>query len=243
MTTIVEFLFAVSGTIATAIQGLADDGVGSFTALALIAVGGLIAGVSPSGLTAALAVLGQLQLTDDRPNRNHGVAIASTFSLGMVTALGALGVLAAWAGRIVVGFGLAKWLPLLTLLMGLNMLGIIRWRWFQSLKGIGSAPSGPAGAFWMGLPFGIATSPCALPVLVTVITVAAAKGRAVFALVGLVAFGLGRSVPVLLLGLCSDQARVLLKIHSITPYVRQAAGGLIIAVSLYFLTLGRDLLG
>ncbi|MBI4608791.1 MAG: sulfite exporter TauE/SafE family protein [Candidatus Rokubacteria bacterium] len=239
----IEFLFAVSGTIAAALQGLKDDGVVSVTALALISLGGLIAGVSPSGVAAGLAVLGQLHPVDRRPKPNHGLTVASTFSLGMVTALGALGLLAAWGGRILTGFGLAKWLPLLTLIMGLNMLGVIRWKWLRCLGASGEAASGPTQAFLMGVPFGVATSPCALPVLVTALAVAAAKGNAVFGLGGLVAFGLGRSIPVLLLGLFSDQSWTLPKIQRVAPCLRRVAGGLITAVSLYFLTLGRDLLG
>lgn len=243
MTRLVDFLFAVSGTIAAAIHVLTDDTVGAPTALALIAVGGLIAGVSPSGLTAGLAVIAQLQPTDHRVIARPGVVLASAFSLGMLAALAALGVLAAAAGSIVVGLGLARWLPLLPLLMGLNMLGVIRWRWFRSITGIGAPVVRPLDAFWLGLPFGIATSPCALPVLVTVLTVAAAKGQVAFAMIGLLAFGVGRSVPVLALGLASDRAQALPRMHRFAPYVRRAAGGVIVAVSLYFLTLGRDLLG
>lgn len=97
-------------------------------------------------------------------------------------------------------------------------------------------------AFWLGLPFGLATAPCALPVLVTVLVVAAAEGSALFGLIGLVVFALGRSVPVLLLGLFSDQVLALPRVRAATPYLRQAAGALIAILSLYFLTLGRHLL-
>lgn len=245
MTTAVEFLLVVSGTIAAAIEGGlgGTDALSALPVLSLIAVGGLIAGVSPSGLTAGLAVFAQLQPIDDLSSRNRGMILASTFSLGMLTALGVLGVLAVWAGRIVVGLGLARWLPVLPLFMGLNMLGLLRWRWIRSLRGIGAPVSGPADAFWLGLPFGIATSPCALPVLVTMLTVAAAKGQAFFGLAGLLVFGLGRSIPVLLLGLVSDQAGIRRRLDAVAPYVRRAAGGLIVAVSVYFLIFGRDLLG
>lgn len=242
MTAIAEFLLAVSGTIAATVQGLGQGGaVHTFTALALIAVGGLIAGVSPSGLTAGLPVLGQLQSIGRDSNPNHGMMVTTSFALGMLTALGTLGVLTAWAGQIVVS--LAKWLPLLTLLMGLNMLGVIRWKWFRSLKGVGSPASGPVDAFVLGLPFGVATSPCALPVLITVLTVAAVKGNAGFALGGLLAFGVGRSIPICLLGLCNDQARAVPQIQRAAPYLRPLAGAVIVVVSLYFLTFGRALLG
>ena len=245
MTTAIEFLLGVSGTIVAAIEGGlgGTDGLSPIPVLALIAVGGLIAGVSPSGLTAGMAVVAQFQPEPNGPMRHNGMVIAGAFSLGMVTALAALGVLAVWAGRVVVGLGLARWLPVLPLFMGLNMLGLLRWRWLRSLRGIGAPVSGLGNAFWLGLPFGIATSPCALPVLVTALTMAAAKGQAFFGLAGLLAFGLGRSIPVLLLGLVSDQAGIRRRLDAVAPYVRRATGGLIVTVSVYFLIFGRELLG
>jgi cytochrome c-type biogenesis protein len=146
-------------------------------------------------------------------------------------------------GQSLFGLGLSRWLPLLTLVMGLSMLGLIRWKRLRCLGGTRYAASGPASAFWLGVPFGLATAPCTLPVLITVLTVAAAKGSAVFGLIGLAAFALGRSIPVLLLGLFSDQVLALPKVHRLTPRLRQVAGGLIVVFSLYFLTLGRHLLG
>lgn len=239
----IEFLFETSGRIAASIQGLTDGGI-SFAVLALIVIGGLLAGVSPSGLTAALAVLGQLPATvDDRPDKTRGMTVASAFCLGMAASLAVVGLLAAWAGQSLLDFGPSNWLPLLTLVMGLSMLGVIRWKRLRSLGATRYAASGPTNAFWLGIPFGLATAPCTLPVLITVLTVAAAKGNVLFGLVGLVAFALGRSIPVLLLGLFSDQVLALPKIHRVTPYLRQVAGGLIAVFSLYFLTLGRHLLG
>jgi cytochrome c-type biogenesis protein len=238
----IEFLFEVSGKIAATIQGLTDGGSASFAALTLIALGGLLAGISPSGLTGALAVLGQLSPLDDRPRENHGILIASAFSLGMVIALAGVGVLAAWGGQFILGVGLTRWLPLLTLVIGLNMVGVIRWKGLRWLGGPPDSPSGPADAFWLGVPFGLATSPCVLPILIAVLVLAAAKGSALFGLVGLLIFALGRSVPVLLLGLFSDQVLALPRIQRMTPYMRRGAGALIIVLSLYFLTLGRHLL-
>ena len=238
----IELLFEVSGKIAASLQGLTSGGSASFAALALIALGGLLAGVSPSGLTGALAVLGQLSPVSHRPRQSHGMLIASAFSLGMLIALTVVGLLAAWGGRVLLGVGLTRWLPLLTLVMGLNMLGLIRWKALRWLGGPGGAASGPADAFWLGVPFGLATSPCVLPILITVLVIAATQGSVIFGLIGMIAFALGRSVPVLLLGLFSDQVLALPSVQQLTPYLRQVAGGLIIVLSLYFLTLGRHLL-
>lgn len=239
----IEFFFAVSGKITAAIAGLTGTGHVSPAVVALIALGGLIAGISPGGLAGALAALGQLHPADRRAGQDRGVIIASAFSLGMVTALAILGFLTAWAGRAVLASGLSRWLPLLTLAIGLNLLGIVRWHWFRLRATDGPPASGAAHAFWLGIPFGLAASPCTLPILITVLTVAVASGSALFGLVGLSAFALGHSLPVLLLGLCSDQMGTLPQFDRATPHLRRAAGVLITVASVYFLTLGRGLLG
>lgn len=239
----IEFLFEVSGRIARAIEAMGNGGNTHFTTLSLIALGGLLAGISPGGITGAMAALGQLRPGERRTSQNHGLMIAGAFSLGMTAALAVLGLAAAWLGRVLIGYGLAKWLPLLTLVVGLNMLRVIRWNWLRCFSGGDPAASGPGDAFWMGIPFGLGSSPCVLPILIAVLTVAAAKGNTMFGIAGLLAFALGRSVPVLLLGLFSDQVSALPAIRRVSPHLRKVTGGLITAFSLYFLTLGRDLLG
>ena len=238
----IEFLFAASGKIASAIHGMSDAGPLSITTLALIALGGLIAGISPSGLAGAVAVLGQLLPVDRRIKDGHDLRIAASFSAGMVIALATLGVATVMVGRTVLSFGLAKWLPVLTLAMGLNMLGLVRWNWFRLRVGTDAEMAGSGSAFLLGIPFGLGGSPCTLPILITVLAIAAAKGSVLFGLVGLTAFSIGRSLPVLALGLVSNEVRTLPHVARTLPYVRYAAGGLITVVSIYFLTIGRTLL-
>ena len=246
----IHWFFAVAGKIAAAIQAAPQGGTAAVGVVALIALGGLIAGISPDGLAGALAVVGQVGMMDERRPSRHGLRIAVAFSLGLVLALAALGLATAFAGRLVLGLHLARWFPVLTLAMGLHMLGIVRWTWYRLPggrgRGRGAVASGPVSAvsaFALGGPFGLAASPCTLPILVTVLTVAAARGSGVFGLVELTAFGLGRSVPVLLLGHVSDRALALPRLRRLTPSLRRGSGALIIVISVYVLNLGRGLLG
>lgn len=238
----IHWFFEISGRITAGIQAAPTRGTAAVTVMALIALGGLIAGISPEGLMGTLAVVGQVGTADDHGQERRGLLLAGAFSLGMVLALAALGLLTAFAGRLVLGWNLTRWLPLLTLVMGLNMLGLVHWKRFGLLRGNRSAASGPVSAFALGVPFGLAASPCTLPILITVLTTAVARGSAAFGLLGLTAFGLGRSVPVLLLGHASDQAQALPRLQRVTPVVRRAGGILIVVVSVYFLTLGRSVL-
>ncbi len=242
----IHWFFAVAGKIAAAIQAAPQGGTAAVGVVALIALGGLIAGISPDGLAGALAVVGQVGMMDERRPSRHGLRIAVAFSLGLVLALAALGLATAFAGQLVLGLHLARWFPVLTLAMGLHMLGIVRWTWFRLPGGRGAVASRPVSAvsaFALGVPFGLAASPCTLPILVTVLTVAAARGSGVFGLVELTAFGLGRSVPVLLLGHISDRALALPRLRRLSPSLRRGSGALIIVISVYVLNLGRGLLG
>ena len=235
-----HFFIVISGEISSTIQGVTSGPGISLMAIAIIILAGLLAGIEPYGIAGAIAVFGKLQPSSDDFDENQGMKVALSFSAGMTVALSALGILSAWGGRILIGYGLLKWIPLLTLVMGLHMMGLIRWKW-RGMR-TRSNTSGLIDSFWMGIPFGLSTSPCTLPVLITVLTVAAVKGSLVFGLFGLIAFALGRSIPVLLLGAFGGQALSLPMLRKTGPYIHRISGGLIVLISLYFLTIGRNLL-
>lgn len=235
----IEFLFRVSGQIATQIDLLLAAGTLSMASISLVTLGGLIAGISPEGVAGALTAIGQFGPKDDSSTPNRDVVIASAFAFGMVLALTALGAVTAFSGHALLPPGVAKWLPLVTLLMGLNMLGLVSWNWLRLPLRIKA--SGATGAFLLGIPFGLAGSPCTLPILITVLAVTAAKGSVVLGSISLAAFAIGRSIPVVALGMFSDQLQSASAFRRIAPYIRKGAGALIVIASVYFLTLGRSL--
>jgi cytochrome c biogenesis protein CcdA len=60
--------------------------------------------------------------------------------------------------------------------------------------------SGILGAFLLGLPFGIAASPCTMPVTIAVLAFAAAKGSMIYGMLFMFIFALGRSIPIIIAG-------------------------------------------
>lgn len=60
------------------------------------------------------------------PGTGGGLRIGVFFSAGMVAGLTALGGLMGAAEHVVLGYDLARWLPVVTLLMGLRLLGVLR---------------------------------------------------------------------------------------------------------------------
>lgn len=148
------------------------------------------------------------------------------------------------AGHVVLRYDLARWLPVVTFLMGLRLLGVLRLRWLH----LPAAPrksvaNGPLSAFALGVPIGIAASPCTLPILLGLLSLVASGGSVAFGLAGLAAFGLGRSLPVLAIAAGGGRLGSSQRLARWAPRLRRATGLLLVLVSLYFLTLGRSLLG
>lgn len=97
------------------------------------------------------------------------------FSLGAATSLFAAGLVAAAAGAVLVDYRLARYIPVITLLMGLQLLAAPGWRLLSRLGLRRPAPAGvasarPTDAFLLGLPFGVITAPCTAPIIVAVLS-------------------------------------------------------------------------
>lgn len=72
-----------------------------------------------------------------------GLRIGVLFSAGMVAGLTALGGLMGAAGHVVLRYDLARWLPVVTLLMGLRLLGVLRLGWLHLPTAPGPPPPTP----------------------------------------------------------------------------------------------------
>ncbi len=71
----------------------------------------------------------------------------------------------------------------------------------------------------------------------------AGSGSVIFGLAGLAAFGIGRSLPVFVIAAGGDRFGASERLGRFAPRLRWLTGLLLSLVSLYFLTLGRGLLG
>lgn len=172
-----------------------------------------------------------------------GLRIGVFFSAGMVAGLTALGGLMGAAGHVVLGYDLARWLPVVTLLMGLRLLGVLRLGWLHLPVAAGPVAAGSVAAFALGVPIGIAASPCTLPILLGLLGLVAGGGSVAFGLAGLAAFGVGRSLPVLAIAAGGGSLGSSQRLARWAPRLRRATGLLLVLVSVYFLTFGRSLLG
>jgi len=126
--------------------------------------------------------------------------MGTAFVLGLIVTHVSLGVAAALGGEWVQGIIGRQWglvLGPVLIVMGLVWAGVIniRMRWF-GVKG--RKATGLWGAFLLGIPFSVAVCPFCTPALLVTLTASAAIGSVSFGFALLLAFALGRSIPIIL---------------------------------------------
>lgn len=188
-----------------AIEGL--NGVFSTVtpmALGLALVIGLLVAFAPSTLAMAPAVMGYVSAGEEGSTR-RAVALSAVFLGGLLLATMGVGALFALGGSAAiraVSARLPLWYGLLAVVL-VAMAGVLLGGWQPSLPGfVPRLPrtGGYVGAFLLGVPFGLTACPSCTPLLLPLAVGAGATGDPVYGAGLLGLFGLGRGVPLLLLG-------------------------------------------
>lgn len=169
-------------------------------ALGLVFVAGVISSASPCALATVPLVVGYVggHAGDDR---KRAFVYSLAFVIGLATTFTALGAAAALLGQLMGSLG-GPWfivLGLLAVAMGLNLMG---WLPLRMPGGIHWQPkvAGPFGALLLGAVFGIASSPCATPVLVALLGLVATQGEVVYGIALLFVYALGHCMLMLAAG-------------------------------------------
>ena len=127
------------------------------------------------------------------------------------------------------------------LLVGISLLwprlGAIVERPFQALGR--RNPGGMGGGFLLGVSLGLLFTPCAGPVIAAVAVLAATQRFSVQGVLVTFAYALGAGVVFLLLAIGAQRGMTLRSVRSRAPRIRQALGGLIVAVAIV-MALGLD---
>jgi cytochrome c-type biogenesis protein len=238
---VIEYLFEVLGNMTNVIQPFLYDQQFSFMLFAIVMAAGLIAGITPFGLTTIVFFVGQLD-KENEYSRKKGLLSSSLFSLGAAASLLLVGMAAAYIGKVMVNYSLAKFFPLVTLLMGLQMMGIWKWRTLPRIELTNS--EGKANTFFVGLPFGVITPPCTAPIIVTILSLVASNGHLLFSLLTLLAFSLGRAIPLIVAATYGTTwlGNIKLK-EKWNVMLNKTLGGVMILASVYFLTWGQIYFG
>lgn len=130
----------------------------------------------------------------------RALLLGGSFIAGIVVTHVVLGVAAAVGGewvKTVIGRQWGLFLGPLLIVMGLLWPGWLKLRlpWIGMR---GRRVAGPWGAFLLGIPFSVAVCPFCTPALMVTLTAAAAIGSAPFGFALLLAFALGRAIPIAL---------------------------------------------
>jgi cytochrome c-type biogenesis protein len=122
------------------------------------------------------------------------------------------------------------------LLMGLWLLKVLKFSPNYSFAKINPKKgSGIPGAFILGIPFGIAASPCTLPVTLSVLTYSTIKGSVLFGAMLMFVFAIGRSIPLLAAGTFTGFLKNVRSFSRYQPVIEKAAGIILMALSAYFI--------
>jgi cytochrome c-type biogenesis protein len=93
----------------------------------------------------------------------------------------------------------------------------------------------PAGAFFLGFPFSMSFCPFCIPILLTILTIAAATGHAWYSATLMVFFSLGRGLPLLIAGISVGILKKMEFFQGYVPVFEKTAGVLILLIGIYYI--------
>jgi len=208
-------------------------------AVAAVFLGGVTTALNPCVLAMIPLLMSVVAGNRETTTVRRSLIFSLFFVLGLALTFTALGLVSALMGRMFGDVG-KFWkfaVAGVCLLMGLHLLGAIKWN-LPVPAGIRVKKQGNIGAFLLGLLFGVVSTPCAVPILAVLLAFVAEKGNVLYGGFLLFVYALGHSALVLVAGTSVGAAKGLLgskglrKAHSV---VQKVAGVLIIGIGLYFL--------
>lgn len=169
----------------------------SWAGIGIAFLAGLVFSFNPVSFASIPVILAYVTKSHEE---KRAVVMGGAFVLGMLVTHVVLGVAAALGGEWVQSIMGRHWglfLGPLLIIMGLMWSGLlnIRLPWF-GLKA--KKATGIWGAFLLGIPFSVAVCPFCTPALLVTLTASAAIGSVSFGFALLLAFALGRSIPIIL---------------------------------------------
>lgn len=190
-----------------------------------------------------ISYIGAQEEPADPQRRHGGFVLAATFFGGIVLSLLILGTAAAYLGRLLVrwssSFAIAT--AVLSIVAGLIALSGPQLRLRIANPNI-QKRSGIGGAFVYGLFYTVATLTTSAGPLMLLLTIAAAVGQPLYGAVLSLAYGIGRGLPFLLLGLFAGRiAGWLSRLERGRRAAEVVSGLALIGVGAYFLRLAQQI--
>jgi len=206
--------------------------------------GGVLTFASPCVLPLVPVYLGLLAGHVQQNEAPRPVVPALGFALGLGVVFVALGLAASGAAAVLARYG--GWLSVgggvLITVLGLQMLGVLRWSRLEQERRpfLERLPrvSGFGGGVLFGAAFGIGWTPCVGPLLGAVLTYAASSGADALRAGGLLAaYAAGLGLPLVGVAAVAPWAlRALRRLNRYTPLVTRATGAVLVAAGLLLAT-------
>ena len=210
----------------------------SFLSIGVIFIAGLLTSLTPCMLSMLPITIGYIG-GYEADSRTRAVAQSAWFSLGLATTLAALGIIAAFLGKIYgqIGFGLPIVVSIVAIIMGLNLLEALPLRLpsFDGMQWI--ADDLPAGArsYLLGLTFGLVASPCSTPVLATLLAWVAASQDLILGGALLLSYTAGYVAPLILAGTFTATIKKLLELRRWSAWITPTSGALLVGFGVFSL--------
>ena len=228
---------------------LTSGEVAGVAAVSIAFLGGLVAGFGPCVLPMLPAVFGYVTGTvtrdpaDESPRvmLARALGLSAVFVLGMSLVFAVIGALAGLLGRALLLGAWANYvIAAICVAIALQMLGVIdapvdRLNALLPVKR--PERRGIVGALLFGMLFGLVASPCSTPILVAIAAIAATTGSALEGGALLFVYGLGKGVPLMLLGLASGSLGVMRRISKLTPVLTKIGGVGLLGAAAYLVWL------
>ena len=170
-------------------------------------------------------------------SKMKGFILSLAFTLGINLMLSLLDLFAGLMGNILVKIKVLNYIIAGILFsMGLWLLKSFKininynFTKFKLKKG-----SGILGAFLCGIPFGFVASPCTVPVTISVLAYSALKGSIFYGMLLMFIFGIGRSIPLLIVGTFTGFLRNIKFLFKYQRVIEKVAGAILIILAIFFI--------
>ncbi len=205
-------------------------------------MGGLLTASNPCVLVMVPLMIGFITGNEQTVGIRRSLIFSGLFVLGLSITFTILGIIAALGGRLFGDVG-SHWkyiVSLVALIMGVHLLGFFQFG-FSIPTNIKFLRKGMLSSLFLGMLFGIVSTPCAVPILVLLLTYIAAKGSSLlYGGILLLFYALGHCLLILIAGTSMGAAKTLIEskgAQKVNSILRKIGGVLVILVGLYFLFL------
>lgn len=212
---------------------------GIFIPLMLVSAfaAGIVASLSPCSLGILPLIIGYVGGYSKEGNKKLFIQMLS-FSLGLSIVLSIIGILCAISGRAFTSVASPVVMIIFAsfiILLGLNLLGIIDIHFPSFIK---KMPQNKTGGlfllpFTVGIFFALAASPCASPLLASIMAIAAISSNIFFAIALLFSFALGQCIIIIVLAIFTSTIKHLSAIAKYSSLLLKISGIILIAAGIY----------